>query len=108
MFCAAVLLNSLIFLALPIKKFYFVNISIKVQNTIDKRYGMILSKEQKRFDEIKWFDSIQAGLDKCGEYEFCSECNKALSYPCARAARRYTRGVFRVATIAVKRRTNND
>ena len=64
---------------------------------------MTLKQEQKKFDELKWFDSIAAGEDRCGSYEFCAECNKTNTYPCARAARKYTRGVFRIASIIVKK-----
>ena len=69
---------------------------------------MTLKEEQRRFDDVKWFDSIEAGKDKCGDYEFCVECNKDLTYPCARAARRFTRGVFRIATIIIKRGGKNE
>jgi hypothetical protein len=63
---------------------------------------MTLEQEQSKFDAVKWFDSISAGEDKCGSYEFCGECNKNISSPCARAARRYARGGFRVATLIIK------
>ena len=70
---------------------------------------MTLEREQKIFDDVKWFESVEAGVDKCGSYEFCEVCNKEISYPCARAARRYARNVFRVATIVLKiRRGKND
>ena len=64
---------------------------------------MTLKEEQRRFDDLKWYESIEVGEDKCGSYAFCMDCNKDLTYPCARAARRYVRGVFRVATIIIKR-----
>ena len=69
---------------------------------------MTLKEEQRRFDDLKWFDSIKAGEDKCGSYEFCAVCNKSLTYPCARAARRVARGVFRIATIIIKRGGKNE
>lgn len=64
---------------------------------------MTLQQEQNQFDEIKWLESVEAGEDKCGSYEFCEICNKKVSYPCARAARRFSRGVVRVATITLKK-----
>ena len=69
---------------------------------------MTLKEEQRKFDDIKWFESIAAGEDKCGSYAFCVNCNKSLTYPCARAARRFTRGVYRVATIVLKRGGKDD
>ncbi len=64
---------------------------------------MTLKEEQAKFDEVKWFESIEAGEDKCGSYSFCEICNKKVSYPCARAARRFSRGVSRVATVTLKK-----
>ena len=60
---------------------------------------MDLKQQQKRFDNVKWFDSIQVGDDRCGTYELCEVCRKDQEYPCARAARRYRNGYVRVATI---------
>ncbi len=61
--------------------------------------------QQARFDDIKWYDSIVSGSDRCGTYEFCSVCDKTESEPCARAAYRYgghdTRWT-RIATIQIK------
>lgn len=64
---------------------------------------MTLEKQQKYFDDAKWFDSIQAGADRCGSYEFCNSCNKKLSYPCARAAKKSAAGAVRVAVVRKKR-----
>ncbi len=47
---------------------------------------MNFKNEQEKFDVIKWYDSIVAGEDRCGSYDFCASCNKAESEPCARAA----------------------
>ena len=55
--------------------------------------------QQKRFDNIKWYDSIRSGSDKCGSYDFCSQCRKDEPNPCARAAHRYQNGYVRIATI---------
>lgn len=60
---------------------------------------MNFRKQQETFDEVKWFDSIQAGEDQCGTYEFCKECRKNEPYPCARAAYRYANGYVRIAVI---------
>ncbi len=63
---------------------------------------MDFKAQQKRFDDIKWYDSVVAGCDRCGTYEFCSICNKAESEPCAHAAYRYRRGWTRIATLRIK------
>ncbi|MBQ7879209.1 MAG: hypothetical protein IJ317_01035 [Clostridia bacterium] len=60
---------------------------------------MDLENQQRKFDDVKWYDSIQIGSDKCGSYEFCRSCRKDEPYPCARAARRYANGHIRVAVI---------
>ncbi|MBQ8374607.1 MAG: hypothetical protein IJX98_03400 [Clostridia bacterium] len=60
---------------------------------------MTLKEQQMKFDSEKWFDSINAGEDRCGSYSFCSVCHKSVSYPCARAARRSAGGNIRVATV---------
>lgn len=62
---------------------------------------MDFKAQQNRFDEIKWFDSIVAGYDRCGSYEFCGRCNKEEEYPCAHAAYRLRKGT-RIATIRFK------
>ncbi len=46
---------------------------------------MDFATQQKQFDDVKWYDSIVAGCDLCGSYEFCDACDKALDHPCARA-----------------------
>ena len=60
---------------------------------------MDFKNRQKVFDTVKWFDSIQAGEDRCGTYEFCGECRKKEKNPCARAARRYEKKYIRIATV---------
>ena len=32
--------------------------------------------EQKKIDEKKWKESYESGEDKCGSYDYCSECKK--------------------------------
>ena len=59
---------------------------------------MTLKEEQAQFDVVKWHDSIEAGKDLCGTYEFCGFCNKKEKNPCAHAARRFRSGNIRVAT----------
>ncbi len=49
---------------------------------------MNFKAEQERFDVIKWYDSIVAGEDRCGSYDFCGGCDKTETEPCARAAYR--------------------
>ena len=60
---------------------------------------MTLEKQQQVFDDVKWFDSIQAGMDKCGTYVFCENCCKTAQYPCARAAKKQINGAVRIAVI---------
>lgn len=63
---------------------------------------MDFKKQQERFDVIKWYDSILAGCDRCGTYEFCAVCNKEEENPCACAAYKYRKGWVRIATIRFK------
>lgn len=60
---------------------------------------MNFKTQQDQFDDIKWYDSVQAGEDKCGSYAFCYKCRKTESYPCARAAHRYNNGYYRLAMV---------
>ena len=63
---------------------------------------MDFKKQQDRFDEIKWYDSIVSGYDRCGTYEFCGVCNKEEENPCAHAAYRSRNAWVRIATIRFK------
>ena len=54
-----------------------------LQSETDKRVNQALATQQKKFDGVKWFDSIRAGDDQCGSYDFCVECRKDESNPCA-------------------------
>ncbi len=46
----------------------------------------ISNKErQRQLDKEKWLDSEKHGKDMCGEYPYCSACDKSVEYPCARA-----------------------
>ena len=60
---------------------------------------MTLRENQALFDDVKWFDSIREGTDKCGSYAFCGDCRKDEPYPCARAMHRRANGYVRVARI---------
>ena len=60
---------------------------------------MTLQEKQNVFDKIKWYDSIRAGEDTCGKYDFCARCRKMDEYPCARAAERLDRGFVRIAVV---------
>ena len=62
---------------------------------------MDFKAQQNRFDEIKWYDSIVAGYDRCGTYDFCGCCNKEEENPCAHAAYRSRKGV-RIAVVRLK------
>jgi Zn-dependent alcohol dehydrogenase len=63
---------------------------------------MDFKAQQERFDAIKWYDSIVAGTDRCGSYEFCKLCCKEEENPCANAAYRYRKGWMRLATVRFK------
>ena len=60
---------------------------------------MDFRQQQAIFDDVKWYDSIVAGEDRCGTYDFCVECDKGQTYPCARAAFRHQKGYVRIAVI---------
>ena len=60
---------------------------------------MNLKTRQKEFDDVKWYDSVLAGKDKCGSYVFCKKCCKEDKYPCARAEHRYKMGYIRLAMV---------
>lgn len=66
---------------------------------IIRRAVMDFKKRQDQFDNVKWYDSILAGEDKCGTYEFCGQCRKDEPYPCARAQHRHSNGYIRLAVI---------
>lgn len=63
---------------------------------------MTLEEKQDVFDKIKWYDSIRAGRDTCGGYEFCGKCRKEETNPCARAAERFDHGFVRIATVHIR------
>ena len=54
---------------------------------------------QKEFDDVKWYDSVLAGEDRCGSYNFCAKCDKDQKYPCARAEYRYEKKYIRLGSI---------
>ena len=60
---------------------------------------MSLKSEQKKFDDVKWYDSILAGEDRCGSYEFCNQCEKETVYPCARAMQKQKTGYVRIGVL---------
>ena len=64
---------------------------------------MNFKTQQDQFDDIKWYDSVLAGEDKCGSYEFCCKCRKTEKYPCARAAYRYSNRYIRIGVIRRKK-----
>lgn len=43
-----------------------------------------LEAKQAELDIVKWTES-EAGVDKCGTYDYCDKCDKAKDFPCARA-----------------------
>ncbi|MBQ7948863.1 MAG: hypothetical protein IJ284_03785 [Clostridia bacterium] len=60
---------------------------------------MDFKNQQQMFDDKKWYDSILAGEDQCGNYDFCVKCCREETYPCARAAHRYNSKYIRLAVI---------
>ena len=54
---------------------------------------------QNNFDKTKWIDSIIAGEDTCGTYEFCTKCTKQGATPCAQAFHRFQNPRIRIAVI---------
>ena len=66
---------------------------------VDRSFAMNFKAQQKEFDDVKWYDSIVEGSDRCGTYNFCPKCDKAERYPCARAKARYENGYTRIATV---------
>jgi hypothetical protein len=60
---------------------------------------MDFKTQQDQFDNKKWYDSILAGEDKCGSYDFCVKCRKTETYPCARAMYKYENRYIRLAII---------
>lgn len=52
--------------------------------------------KQKELDLKKWYDSEKAGLDTCGTYDYCKDCDKNVENPCATA---YAKTVTVVATV---------
>lgn len=59
---------------------------------------MNLYAEQKKFDNVKWYDSIVAGEDRCGSYVFCDKCDKTVPNPCARAMQKH-KGYVRIGVL---------
>ena len=51
---------------------------------------MDYSKKQSELDIAKWIDSETKNYDTCGEYSYCTNCNKSEAYPCAYAYELYT------------------
>ena len=57
----------------------------------------ISNKErQSRLDERKWLDGIKFGKDMCGEYDYCSVCDKTEEFPCAKAYNRMKRNKINI------------
>ena len=61
---------------------------------------MTFKFRQKEFDDVKWYDSVVAGEDRCGTYDFCVKCDKEQKYPCARAEYRYVKKYIRLGVIS--------
>ena len=60
---------------------------------------MDFKSRQEQIDNMKWYDSVLCGEDKCGSYDFCAKCRKSELYPCARAVHRYDHGYIRLAVV---------
>ena len=63
---------------------------------------MDYSKRQEELDVIKWVDSETKNYDTCGEYEYCSNCNKNEAYPCAYAYEKYFSAYKAAAKLTTK------
>ena len=59
---------------------------------------------QREFDATKWVDSLIAGVDTCGTYDFCEKCNKSEEMPCAHAYQRYRKRRIRIAILKARPR----
>lgn len=44
-----------------------------------------LQAKQEYLETIKWIDSEAKGIDTCGSYDYCDNCDKSKDTPCARA-----------------------
>lgn len=53
----------------------------------------VLAETQKELDVKKYHESIVAGYDTCGTYDYCVFCNKNNKYPCAAAVLRFLKEV---------------
>ncbi len=60
---------------------------------------MNFKERQKELDNVKWYESMVEGKDKCGTYAFCGKCRKTDKYPCARAEERMQKGIVRIAIL---------
>ncbi len=46
---------------------------------------------QEKLDVQKWIDSEEKGRDTCGEYDYCTFCDKTEDTPCAKAYNKATK-----------------
>lgn len=63
---------------------------------------MAISKKQKELDVAKWLKSEEMGRDMCGEFDFCSVCNKKVQNPCAKAFDLYTKNAKESEKVVIK------
>ena len=64
---------------------------------------MDFQQKQAQLDQQKWEDSIFAGEDTCGTYDFCKYCKRDEEQPCARAFYRAKEGRIPFAKMTVRR-----
>jgi len=57
---------------------------------------MSIEERQKEMDMKKWLKSEELGHDACGEFDYCSHCDKTNTYPCATAF-----DLFQKSTVVV-------
>lgn len=50
---------------------------------------MELKELQEILDNEKWLESERLGKDACGEFPYCSRCDRSEEYPCAVAYRAF-------------------
>ena len=52
---------------------------------------MLIYEKQKELDVKKWLESENAARDLCGDFDFCSKCDKDIENPCAVAYDEYNK-----------------
>lgn len=61
------------------------------------------AEKQHELDIMKWNDSVERGHDSCGSYDFCDDCDKSETYPCAYAFEKHSAAKKPAAKPAAKK-----